>query len=117
MLLAMLIDWEVNGHPFYPSMSPDQKIAYISDIGAGKLRPLFITGCVTTTIFLDLAFVAERWLRHKAILAPNTEATEKVLSLLSILFALVGTCGLVLLSIFDTLHHPHLHRLLLLLFM
>lgn len=30
--------------------------------------------------------------------------------------ALVGTCGLILLSIFDTWRHPHLHDIFLLLF-
>ena len=35
----------------------------------------------------------------------------------AVFFAVAGTCGLILLSIFDTLHHPRLHDGFLLLFM
>ena len=116
MLLAMLITWEAEGSPHYPSMSSNQHIAYISDIGAQGLKPLFIAGCVVTTVFLDLSFASERWLRHTGRLAKNLGKAEKVLSALAIVFAVAGTCGLILLSIFDTLHHPHLHDGFLLLF-
>ena len=37
-------------------------------------------------------------------------------SIVAVIFAIAGTCGLILLSIFDTLHHPHLHDGFLLLF-
>ncbi|MCJ1371692.1 hypothetical protein MMC20_002911 [Loxospora ochrophaea] len=119
--------------PHYASMSPNQRIAYISgmkpaqirksvadkgiaDIGAQGLKPLFIAGCCVTTIFLDLSFASERWLRHTGLLARNVNTLEKVLSGLAIAFAVAGTAGLILLSIFDTLHHPHLHDGFLLLF-
>jgi len=116
MLLAMLIRWEVVGHPHYPSMDAGQNIAYISDIGAFGLKPLFIAGSCVTTIFLDLAFVSERWLRHTGRLARNTYTSQKILAVCSIICAIAGTAGLILLSIFDTYHHPHLHDGFLLLF-
>jgi len=117
-LLGLLIWWCVDADfAKYPSMEPTQTIAYISDVGAQKLKPLFITGCVITTIFLDISFLSDRWLRHRGRLVPNTTVSEKVLSGLTILFALVGTVGLILLSIFDTLRHPKLHDVFLLLFM
>lgn len=53
------------------------------DIGAQGLKPLFIAGCTVTTIFLDLAFAAERYLRHTGRLAKNLGRAEKVLSALS----------------------------------
>ncbi|KAI9839645.1 MAG: hypothetical protein M1819_002271 [Sarea resinae] len=115
----MLITWEVEGHPHYRSMDASQHIAYISvskDIGAEGLKPLFIAGSCVTTIFLDLSFASERWLRHTGALAPNIGIAEKVLSGLSIVAAIVGTVGLILLSIFDTLRHPHLHDTFLVLF-
>ena len=112
----MLIVWEVEGHPHYASMEATQNIAYISDIGAEGLKPLFIAGCCVTTIFLDLSFAAERWLRHTGRLAKNLHVTEKVLSAFSILFAVAGTAGLILLSIFDALRHKRLHDGFLLLF-
>jgi len=64
-------------------MSPNQHIAYISDVGAQGLKPLFIAGCCVTTVFLDLSFAAERWLRHRGRLAKNLGTAEKVLSGLS----------------------------------
>jgi len=97
-------------------MKPNQTIAYISDVGAENLKPLFIAGSCVTTIFLDLSFLSERWLRHRGRLARNTSLIEKVLSGLSMGFALIGTAGLILLSIFDTKRHHTLHDIFLLLF-
>ncbi|KAI9894476.1 MAG: hypothetical protein M1814_003234 [Vezdaea aestivalis] len=116
MLLAMLIVWIRQGSPHYITFNENQTIAYISDIGAQGLQPLFVAGSVVTTIFLDLSIAAERWLRHRGKLARNTTTFQKVLVGLSILFAVVGTVGLICLSIFDTLRHPSLHRLFLLFF-
>jgi len=123
MLLGLLIHWIVkspNGdgaHFHYPSEETNQHIAYISDVGAFELKPLFIAGSCVTTVFLDLAFLSERWLRHRGRLARNTSSLEKWLSGFSLVFALVGTVGLIFLSIFDTFHHPKLHDGFLLLFM
>jgi len=97
-------------------METGQDIAYISDVGAYGLKPLFITGSVITTVCLDIGFLAERWLRHTGRLARNTSFTQKLLSSISIVFAIGGACGLILLSIFDTYHHPRLHDGFLLLF-
>ena len=97
-------------------MDPKQNIAYISDVGASNLKPLFIAGCVITTIFLDISFLSDRWLRHRGRLVPNSTTGEKALSALTIVFAILGTVGLILLSIFDTARHPKLHDVFLLLF-
>ncbi len=116
-LLGLLLYWIISeSKVHYASMAETQTIAYISDVGASNLKPLFIAGCVITTILLDLSFGADRWLRHRGRLAPNTTTTEKVLSGLTIVFAIVGTAGLILLSIFDTMRHPKLHDVFLLLF-
>ncbi|KAF2757094.1 hypothetical protein EJ05DRAFT_477320 [Pseudovirgaria hyperparasitica] len=116
MLLAMLITWLVQGSPHYPSMNQSQRIAYISDVGAQGLKPLFIAMSAVTVVSLDLAFIAERWLRHKGRLTPNTSLFQKICSILSIIAAVVGAAGIILLSIFDTLHHPRLHNIFLVLF-
>lgn len=114
----MMIVWLAKGQPIYPSMSyaQGQTIAYISDIGATGLKPLFIAGSTVSVVIFDLAFISERWLRHKGRLAHNTNWTQKILSICSIIAAIVGAAGLILLTIFDTLHHPHLHRVFLGLF-
>lgn len=114
--MGLLIHWCAAGKPHYASMGAGQNIAYISDVGAQSLKPLFIAGSCVTTIFLDLSFLSERWLRHRGRLAKNTTTSEKVLSILSLVFAAIGTAGLILLSIFDTLRHPKLHDVFLLLF-
>jgi hypothetical protein len=113
MLLGLLIHFtkDPNKATGYPSMNTrnGQTIAYISDVGAESLKPLFIAGCCVTTVFLDLAFLAERWLRHRGLLARNVTKIETVLSCLSLAFAVVGTVGLILLSIFDIRHHKKMH--------
>ena len=109
----MLIYWLANGSPHYISMEPAQTIAYISDVGATELKPLFIVGSCITTVFLDASFAADRWLRHKGTLIPNTTILEKVLSGIAILGSLVGTIGLICLSIFDTVNYPHTHDIFL----
>lgn len=126
MLLGLLISWatttvrlptgELQSPPRYITMDRGQTIAYISDVGAQHLKPLFIAGSIVTTVFLDLAFLSERWLRHRGRLARNTTSLEKTLSYLGILFAVFGSAGLILLSIFDTLHYPTAHDCFLLLF-
>jgi len=116
-ILALLLYWIIDAHKtHYVSMADAQTIAYISDVGASNLKPLFIAGCVLTTVLLDVSFAADRWLRHRGRLAPNTTTFEKVLSGLTIVFAIIGTAGLILLSIFDTARHPRLHDVFLLLF-
>lgn len=78
-------------------------------MGAYGLKPLFITGCTITTVFLDLSFFAERYLRHTGRLARNTHTSQKILSVCSIFCGIAGSAGLILLSIFDTYHHKNLH--------
>lgn len=113
----MIIVWLAEGKPHYPSMEPGQHIAYISDIGAQGLKPLFIAGSAVTVVVFDLTFISERWLRHKGRLAHNTSKLQKALSVCAILAAIVGAAGLILLSIFDTLRHPNLHDAFLAVFM
>ncbi|CAK7198272.1 hypothetical protein SEUCBS139899_000932 [Sporothrix eucalyptigena] len=119
MLLGMLIGWVVDTHrEHYVSMDADQQVAYISDIGASpKFKPMFIALCVVTTVTLDLSFLADRWLRHAGRLTPNGSRGQKVLASLTIIFAIFGTAGLILLSIFDVAHHKNLHDGFLLLFL
>ncbi|GLI72294.1 hypothetical protein PoHVEF18_000464 [Penicillium ochrochloron] len=112
----MLCVWARDGKPVYPSMEKGQTIAYISDVGAYGLKPFFITASVITVVFLDLAFLSERWLRHSGQLVPNKGLWDKLCAIASIIFAIAGAAGLILLSIFDTYRHPHLHDGFLVLF-
>jgi len=113
MMIAMLTTWTSQGHPHYASMDETQKIAYISDIGAQRLKPLFVAMSAVTVVSFDLAFLLERYLRHTGKLTPNTSVWQKLYSTLSILFAIAGAAGLILLAVFDTVHHPRLHQVFL----
>ncbi|KAF2099091.1 hypothetical protein NA57DRAFT_76326 [Rhizodiscina lignyota] len=116
MLLALLLDWVCKGEPHYPSFNEHQTIAYISDVGAQGLKPLFIAMSAVVVVILDLSFIFERYLRHTGRLQHNTSRFQKILSVLSILASIAGAAGLILLTIFDTLRHPHLHDAFLVLF-
>ncbi|KAJ5313041.1 hypothetical protein N7508_003871 [Penicillium antarcticum] len=109
MLVAMLSCWAADGKPHYSTMSDQLSIPYISHIGAERLKPLFIAGCVVTGVFMTLSLLSERWLRHAGQLARNRDLFDKSCAIGSIFFALTGALGVILLSIFDTKHHQHLH--------
>lgn len=113
----MLITWITEGSPHYPSMDATQHIAYISDIGAQGLKPLFIAGSAVTVVVFDITFLSERWLRHRGRLAHNTSRAQKILSICACIAAVIGACGLILLTIFDTLHYPNVHDAMLVVFM
>ncbi|KAI4842564.1 putative FK506 suppressor Sfk1 [Aureobasidium sp. EXF-8845] len=115
-LLGMLGTWLARGSPRYVSMEPGQTIAYISDIGATNLQPLFIAGSAVSVVIFDVCFVSERWLRHKGRLAHNTSTTQKVLSGFACAFAIIGAIGLILLTILDTVDHPTAHDICLVVF-
>lgn len=115
----MLCTWISKGEPYYQFMdATNQHIVYISDIGATSWgKPIFITTSAIMVVTFDLVFITERWLRHKAALAPNHSKKEKIMSALAILFSIVGAAGLILLTIFDTAHYPKVHDSMLGVFM
>ncbi|KAI5358963.1 hypothetical protein Slin15195_G114120 [Septoria linicola] len=116
-LLAMLIRWVVIGSPIYSSFNAGQTYPYISDIGATSWgKPLFIAGSATSVVVFNLAFVSERWLRHKGRLTQNYSKSEKILSSLAIVAAMVGAAGLILLTIFDTVRYSNVHQAMLVVF-
>jgi hypothetical protein len=114
-LVSMLITWAATGTPHYASM--DGNIPYISDIGASYLKPLFVTGCCITAAGFVLCLLLERFLRNHGRLVDNFRRRERVFAWLAVLGSIIGGAGLILLSVFDTLRHPSLHRLFLLIFM
>ncbi|KIM40484.1 hypothetical protein M413DRAFT_162409 [Hebeloma cylindrosporum] len=113
MLWAMLIVWLASDRPRYKS---DERIAYISDIGADVLKPLFITGCAITGVGFFLCLVVERILRNSGRLLPNMRKRERVFSILAILGALIGGAGLLFLSIFDIRRFSGAHHAFLIVF-
>ena len=77
-LWAMLITWLASGRPKY--VSQEGNIAYISDVGADILKPLFIAGCAVTAVAFFLSLTIERWLRHSGRCVPSINGTASSLS-------------------------------------
>ncbi|KAF3920673.1 hypothetical protein ABW21_db0207475 [Orbilia brochopaga] len=116
-LLGLLLDWIVAGSPHYPSMdSKGQTMAYISDVAAESLKPLFIAGASVTSVCFILSLLGARWLRHRGRIIPNTSLPQKIFSFIAITGAIVGSVGLILLSIFDTKRYKTTHRVFLTVF-
>ncbi|KAF3929121.1 hypothetical protein ABW20_dc0109287 [Dactylellina cionopaga] len=113
-LLGLLLTWICDGFPHYSTMdSKGQTVAYISDVAADFLKPLFIAGSSVTAVCFILSLFGGRWLRHRGRILPNTSWTQRIFSIVAIIGALVGGIGLILLSIFDTKRHTKLHRVFL----
>lgn len=109
MLIAMISTWAVKGKPHYSNMPATRSIPYISDIGATGIQPLFIAGSAVTVVFLDLSFIAERWLRHTGKLVRNKGRFDKACSIISLIFSFIGAAGLILLSIFNDRDYKNVH--------
>jgi len=109
MILAMFLTWYLDGKPRYPSMEASQNIAYISDVGADRLKPLFIAMGSASVIIFDIGFLLERWLRHSGKLVHYKSTLQRFLAAGSIVFAIAGAAGFILLSCFDTRRHKTLH--------
>lgn len=101
-----------------PRVDPSQQFLYISDIGASSWgQPIFIGTSTAMVVVFDIAFISERWLRHTGRLTPNYRKSEKVASIVSIVFSIIGAAGLILLTIFDTRDYPTVHQSMLGVFM
>ena len=117
-LLGMLGYWISQGSPNYPWESPGEHLAYISDIGATAVgTDIFIPGSTVCVVVFDIAFISERWLRHKGRLTHNYRTSEKILSGFAILFAVIGAAGLITLTICNTRHYHTVHDTMLCVFM
>ncbi|KAH0605120.1 uncharacterized protein H6S33_005102 [Morchella sextelata] len=96
------------GSPVYKSMDGGQTIAYISDIGASMLKPLFVIGCTITSI----TFFSSLYAIHR-----NQRRLETAVDIAAIGAGGLGAVSLILLSIFDTASFPRFHNGFLCLFM
>ena len=114
----MIGHWAAIGAPHYSEEGNGEHVAYISDIGATSWGyPLFIAGSAVAVVTFDIAFISERWLRHRGRLAHNYKTSEKILSGFAIAFAIIGALGLIFLTIFDTKQHHTVHDSMLVVFM
>jgi hypothetical protein len=98
-------------------MHTQQTIAFVSDIGAFLLKPLFISASAVTTSCITLTLLSERVLRDNGRLVPNYTDREKKLSIASIMCGVIGAAALMLLTIFDTEQYPRAHNVFLSVFL
>ncbi|KAF9892483.1 hypothetical protein FE257_001592 [Aspergillus nanangensis] len=91
-------------------MHTGQTIPFISDLGAHDSQPIFVAGSALSMFFLNLSCISERWLRGKSQLMQYKGYPNTASKYLSLLFAVLGSLGLILSSIFDNVQHPHMHH-------
>ena len=115
-LSTLFIYWLAQGRPRYPAQS-NPYVAFISDIGAFVLQPLFIAGGTITAITLLGTVLCIHIVFHRDY---DTEKRAKpqrylqVFSVLACLFQGVACPCQICLTIFDNKGYPRIHRMLLL---
>jgi len=108
-LIALLICWLVEGHPRY--RNTEAKFVYISDVGA-HIKPLFIAGGAVTVAFYITSLLVDHFLRYDTEhrrLPGFMRRVEVISSVLAVVFGILGSAALVLLTIFDDFNHTHAH--------
>ena len=92
-------------------------MAFISDIGANALKPLFITGGIITAIALLGTIIRVHLVFHRRYARGHHGESQprykKVFSILAVLFQGVACPCQICLTVFDNHGHPSVHRLLL----
>lgn len=116
MLIAMLIVWSANGRPNYKTGEKGVLLVYISDVGGYVLKALFIPCAAVQGVFFTLSLAAGRYLRHAGRLPPNMRRREKVFAGIAIFLSIPGQIGILLVAVFDVVHHNKTHHDMLLLF-
>ena len=114
-LTTLLIRWLSLGRPQLPGQV-NPLIPFISDIAAQAFKPIFIIGCMITSV----CFIATVWCVHyvryaEAFYGLVEDTTwRKGLSAVAMLTGLFAGGCLFLLSIFDTVEEHEKHKYLLL---
>jgi hypothetical protein len=128
-ILALLILWLANGRPRYKLATA--KITYISNVGA-HYKALFIAGTSVTAFFFIITLV-EFLLFHRYIYRNNQKLTTNSTinnstpirripksrtwaDILAFWLGLISVSCLVLLAIFDSIHHERAHWVFTLIF-
>lgn len=111
MLIALLSAWSLQGHPIYWFMNGEfQNPVYISDVGATNLQPVFIACTGFQLIFFVGTLVMEYVLRTRQKLQPYVSLKQPKFAIVSIICALIGELGILMVSIFKTnkFHSVHI---------
>jgi len=108
-LSALLLVWIARGLPTYPDQS-NPYVAFISDIGAFQMKPLFLVGGLITAISFFGTVASVHFARYdSAMYAIVDYKHNKILSVTATLFGMVSAMSLVLLVTLDTYRHHEAH--------
>jgi hypothetical protein len=104
--------------PCIPFQPLTKIIRYISDVGAFKMKPLFITGAAISGIFFILTIFAIHHVRFDSRMhgfsdTPKASKYVRISSRAAVVFVVIAALSLIILSIFDTYRFWHVHRVLL----
>ena len=113
-LLTLLIYWLAEGSPRYPGQS-NPHVAFISDIGAFRLQPLFVTGGTVASLTLTATILSVHLARRERRLStqkPGDEQLryEKWVSVLACLFDVAACPCRICITLFNNHKHPSQHR-------
>ncbi|KAK5994761.1 hypothetical protein PT974_03144 [Cladobotryum mycophilum] len=103
----LLVYWLANGRPIFPSQS-QPRIAYISDIGGFRLKPLFITGCAVTIGAFWVTLLRIHFLWSQRLQRLNL-IFGRVCSGAAVVSGIAAGLGLVLVSVLDVYHFRVVH--------
>ncbi|KAF2445450.1 hypothetical protein P171DRAFT_520236 [Karstenula rhodostoma CBS 690.94] len=114
-LAVMLLTWVGRGCPRYPGQQ-NPYIAFISDIAAFQLKPLFLVGSVTTAVGYTGTMLAVHSARYDRRMYSffDDAAWKKTASVAATCAGVVAGIGLVLLAVLDTFRFHAEHAVLLL---
>ena len=112
-LLSLLIFWLAEGRPRYPGQI--NPVAFISDIGAFDLQPLFITGGIISSLTLTATIISVHYARRERRLStqePGDEQPqfEKWVSILACVFDVAACPCRICITLFNNHAHPSLHH-------
>lgn len=105
-IFGLLGLWGADGFPKY--VNTDATVVFISDVGA-QYHTYFIIFAVLSAVFYILTTLIERHLRHQRRIPGSVRKRQSVLDICSVVFAIIGSIGLILLSIFDDITYPNVH--------
>ncbi|KAK8183510.1 Frag1/DRAM/Sfk1 [Phyllosticta capitalensis] len=113
-LLSLLLRWVARGTPRYPGQS-NPYVAFISDIAAFDMKPLFLIGaCITAVAFIGTVCAVHFARYDDRMYGINDFWYKKWSSVLAMVSGVVAGLGLILLAIMDTFRFHEEHHVLLL---
>ena len=115
-LLTLLIYWLAEGRPRYPGQT-NPSVAFISDIGAFRLQPLFIAGGISSSLTLTATIICVHLARRQRRLSSSSPRNdneqrryEKWVSGLACVFEVAACPCRICITFFDNHGYPGLHH-------